>query len=125
MTSDHSPQVVAIVDDDQSIQRALKDLMESAELLARCYGSAEEFLESQHRSEIACLVADVRMPGMSGLELQARLKLEGARIPMIFITAHSDAKLKTEAMNAGAVDFLFKPFDDEVLLDKVRTALED
>jgi FixJ family two-component response regulator len=99
--------------------------MESAELLARCYGSAEEFLESQHRSEIACLVADVRMPGMSGLELQARLKLEGARIPMIFITAHSDAKLKTEAMNAGAVDFLFKPFDDEVLLDKVRTALED
>jgi FixJ family two-component response regulator len=125
MTSDHSPQVVAIVDDDQSIQRALKDLMESAELLARCYGSAEEFLESKHRSEIACLVADVRMPGMSGLELQARLKLEGARIPMIFITAHSDAKLKTEAMNAGAVDFLFKPFDDEVLLDKVRTALGD
>jgi FixJ family two-component response regulator len=125
MTSDLSLQVVAIVDDDRSIQRALKDLMESAELLARCFGSAEEFLESKHRSEIACLVADVRMPGMSGLELQARLKLEGARIPMIFITAHSDAKLKTEAMNAGAVDFLFKPFDDEVLLDKVRTALGD
>jgi FixJ family two-component response regulator len=125
MTSDHSLQVVAIVDDDLSIQRALKDLMESAELLARGFGSAEEFLESKHRSEIACLVADVRMPGMSGLELQARLKLEGVRIPVIFITAHSDAKLKMEAMNAGAVDFLSKPFDDEVLLDKVRTALGD
>jgi FixJ family two-component response regulator len=125
MTSDLSLQVVAIVDDDRSIQRALKDLMESAELLARCFGSAEEFLESKHRSEIACLVADVRMPGMSGLELQARLKLEGVRIPVIFITAHSDAKLKMEAMSAGAVDFLSKPFDDEVLLDKVRTALGD
>lgn len=125
MTSDHSLQVVAIVDDDQSIQRALKDLMESAELLAWCFGSAEEFLESKHRSEIACLVADVRMPGMSGLELQARLKLEGVRIPMIFITAHSDAKLEMDAMNAGAVDFLSKPFDDEVLLDKVLTALGD
>ena len=125
MTSDHSLQVVAIVDDDQSIQRALKDLMESAELLARCFGSAEEFLESKHRSEIACLVTDVRMPGMSGLELQARLKLEGVRIPMIFITAHSDAKLEMDAMNAGAVDFLSKPFDDQVLLDKVLTALGD
>jgi FixJ family two-component response regulator len=125
MTSDHSLQVVAIVDDDQSIQRALKDLMESAELLARCFGSAEEFLESKYRSEIDCLVADVRMPGMSGLELQARLKLEGVRIPVIFITAHSDAKLKREAMSSGAVDFLSKPFDDEVLLDRVRTALGD
>ena len=125
MTSDHSLQVVAIVDDDKSIQSALKDLMESAELLARCFGSAEEFLESKHRSEIACLVTDVRMPGMSGLELQARLKLEGVRIPMIFITAHSDAKLEMDAMNAGAVDFLSKPFDDQVLLDKVLTALGD
>lgn len=98
--------------------------MESAGLWARCFGSAEEFLESDQRNQTACLVADIRMPGMSGLELQAKLKADGSRIPIIFITAHSDAKMKMQAMKAGAVEFLSKPFDDEVLLEKVRTALE-
>ena len=98
--------------------------MESAGLEARCFGSAEEFLESDQRDQTACLVADIRMPGMSGLELQAKLKAEGSRIPIIFITAHGDAKMKMQAMKAGAVDFLSKPFDDEVLLDEVRAALE-
>lgn len=124
MTSDDRPQLVAIVDDDQSVQSALKDLMESVGLSARSFGSAEEFLESGLRGETACLVTDVRMPGMSGLELQAKLKAEGSRIPIIFITAHGDAKVKSRAMTAGAVEFLSKPFDDEALLDKVQAALD-
>lgn len=99
--------------------------MESAGISARCFGSAEEFLESDRRNPTACLVADIRMPGMSGLELQAKLKAEGSHIPMIFITAHDDPKMKMQAMKAGAVEFLSKPFDDEVLLEKVRAALKD
>ena len=98
--------------------------MESAGLSARCFGSAEEFLEWNQRNQTACLVADIRMPGMSGLELQAKLKAEGSHVPIIFITAHADAKMKMQAMNAGAVEFLSKPFDNEVLLQKVRPALE-
>jgi FixJ family two-component response regulator len=124
MTSDRNRLVVAIVDDDQSIQRALKDLMESAGLLALCFGSAEEFLESNQCNEIACLAADIRMPGMSGLDLQAKLKAQGCRIPIIFITAHGDDQMKMQAMEAGAVDFLSKPFDDEVLLERLRAALK-
>ncbi|HXI92419.1 MAG TPA: response regulator [Blastocatellia bacterium] len=123
MTNKSSSQLVAIVDDDRSVQSALKDLMESAGLEARCFGSAEEFLEPDERNQTGCLVADIRMPGMSGLELQAKLKAAGSRIPIIFITAHGDAKMKMKAMKAGAVEFLSKPFDDEVLLQKVRHAL--
>jgi FixJ family two-component response regulator len=123
MTSKGSPQLVAIVDDDRSVQRALKDLMESAGLSAWCFGSAEEFLESDQRKQTASLVADVRMPGMSGLDLQARLAAEGSRIPIIFITAHSDLNIKMQAMKAGAIEFLSKPLDDEVLLEKVLAAL--
>ena len=122
MTSENSSQLVAIVDDDRSVQIALKDLMESAGLSAQCFSSAEEFIESNPQDQAACLVSDIRMPGMSGLELQAKLKAEGSRIPMIFITAHSDAKM--QAMKAGAIEFLSKPFDDEVLLEKVRAALK-
>lgn len=117
------PRFVAIVDDDRSLQRALKDLMESAGLAARCYGSAEEFLESDLCDQTGCLVLDILMPGMSGLELQAKLHALGSRIPIIFITARGDAKLKARAMKAGAVEFLSKPFDDDVLLEKVRAAL--
>ena len=122
MTSTGNPQLVAIVDDDRSIQNAVKDLMESAGLSARCFGSAEEFLEWNQRNETACLIADISMPGMSGLEMQAKLMAEGSRIPIIFITAHGDANMKTQAINAGAVEFLSKPFDDEVLLGQVRAA---
>jgi len=124
MNSEHSSRLVAIVDDDRSVQSALKDLLESAGLSARCFGSAEEFLESGGLGETACLVTDVRMPGMSGLELQARLKAEGSRIPIIFITAHADAKTRSRAMTAGAVEFLSKPFDDDALLTRVRAALD-
>lgn len=123
MIDKSSSPLVVIVDDDRSVQNALKDLMESAGLLARCFASAEEFLEWGHRDLTGCLVADVRMPGMSGLELQAKLNAEGSRIPIIFVTAHGDTKMQMQAMNAGALEFLFKPFDNEVLLEKVRPAV--
>jgi FixJ family two-component response regulator len=123
MTNKSTPEWVAIVDDDRSVQRALKDLMESAGISALCFGSAEDFLESHQLNQTACLVADISMPGMSGLELQAKLNAEGPRLPIIFITAHGNSKMKTLAVNAGAVAFLPKPFDDEVLLEKVRSAL--
>jgi len=124
VTSKNGSQFVAIVDDDRSVQCALKDLMESVGLSAQCFGSAEGFLESDQRNQTACLVTDIRMPGMSGLELQAKLTAEGSRIPIIFITAHGDGKMRIQAMQAGAVEFLSKPFDDEVLLENVRPALK-
>ena len=115
--------MVALIDDDRSVLRALKDLMEAAGVSAQSFGSAEEFLEAHHRSPIACLVADIRLPGMSGLELQALLKAEGSPVPIIFITAHSDGHVRMQAMTAGAVECLSKPFDDDVLLETVRAAL--
>ena len=120
----HNSRLVAIVDDDQSVQRSLQDLIESDGLPAICFGSAEQFLDSEARSKAACLIADIRMPGMSGLELQAKLKAERCRIPVIFITAHGDAEMRIHAMRQGAVEFLSKPFDDAVLLEIVHAALE-
>jgi len=117
--------LVAIVDDDESFQRALQDLIESDGLSARCFGSAEQFLESNARHEAACLIADIRMPGMSGLELQAKLKGERCRIPLIFITAHGDVEMRILAMREGAVEFLTKPFDDAILLEIVHAAVEN
>jgi FixJ family two-component response regulator len=108
------------VDDDDSFRNALQDLIESEGLSALCFDSAERFLDSEARHHAACLIADVRMPGMSGLELQAKLKAEGCRIPIIFITAHGDAKTQTLAMREGALEFLTKPFDDVVLLKIVH-----
>src|ERR1700729_2133515 len=124
MNIGHNSTLVAIVDDDQSVQRALQDLIESDGLSALCFSSAEQFLDSQARGNAACLIADIRMPGMSGLELQAKLKAERCRIPVIFITAHGDAKMRMQALRAGAVEFLSKPFDAEILLERVRAALE-
>jgi FixJ family two-component response regulator len=115
--------LIAIVDDDESVQNALQDLLEAVGFSTRCFGSAEGFLESGEHRKAACLVVDIRMPGMSGLELQAKLNAEPARVPIIFITAHGDEKMRLQAMRAGAVDFLTKPFDQEVLLDCIRAAL--
>ena len=117
-------QLVAIVDDDDLMRSALQGLLKAVGLPARAFASAEEFLQSGQQHETACLIADIRMPGMSGLELQAKLNAERCRIPTIFITAHGDAKMRMQAMRAGAVEFLAKPFDDEVLLENVRAALE-
>ena len=116
--------MIAIVDDDEAIRSALEGLMRSAGLQARSFASAEEFLESGLHPDTGCLIADIRMPGMSGLELQAKLNSENCRIPTIFITAHGDERMRMQALRAGAVEFLAKPFDDEALLDSVRAALE-
>jgi FixJ family two-component response regulator len=124
MNIGHNSRCVAIVDDDESVQRALQDLIESDGLSALCFSSAEQFLDSEARSKAACLIADIRMPGMSGLELQATLNAERCQIPVIFITAHGDAETRIDAMREGAVEFLSKPFDDEVLLEAVNAALD-
>ena len=116
--------MVAIVDDDDLMRTALLGLLKSAGLLARAFASADEFLRSGHQHDTACLITDIRMPGMSGLELQAQLNADHCRIPTIFITAHGDAKMRMQAIRAGAVEFLAKPFDDEALLESVRAALE-
>jgi FixJ family two-component response regulator len=124
MNVGQNSRLVAIVDDDESVQFALRDLIESDGLPAICFGSAEHFLDSEARSKAGCLIADVRMPGMSGLELQAKLKAERCPIPVVFITAHGDAEMRIHAMREGAVEFLSKPFDDAVLLEIVHAALK-
>lgn len=114
---------VAIVDDDESVRSALQGLMKAVGVSANVYASAEEFLQSGERCQTACLITDVRMPGMSGLDLQERLKAENCHIPTIFITAHGDSKTRMRALRLGAVQFLPKPFSDDALLDSVRAAL--
>jgi FixJ family two-component response regulator len=116
--------LIAIIDDDEAMQDSLRDLMEAAGLVARCFGSAEEFLESDLHTRAACLIVDIRMPKMSGLELQARLKKEECDIPIIFVTAYGDARMRIQAMREGAVEFLAKPFDHQLLLQTVRAALD-
>jgi len=116
--------LVAIVDDDNSMRAAVQDLLEAVSLPVQGFASAEEFLKSGKQRVTACLIVDIRMPGMSGLELQENLNAEGCRIPIIFITAHGDEKMRAQALRAGAVEFLTKPFDDEILIESVRAALE-
>ena len=125
MSSQQSSRFIVIVDDDRSVQIALQDLIESEGLSTLCFGSAEEFLDSGAQHKAACLIADIRMPGMSGLELQTKLKAERCPIPIIFITAHGDAKMQTEALREGAVKFMAKPFDNTVVLEAVHAALEN
>ena len=124
MRIQQNSKLIAIVDDDESVLRSLQDLIESDGLTALCFGSSEQFLDSEARNQAACLIADIRMPGISGLELQALLKAEQSRIPVIFITAHGDADMRTIAMREGAVEFLSKPFGDKVLLQAVNAALD-
>jgi FixJ family two-component response regulator len=114
---------VAIVDDDELMRGALQGLLKEAGLDARTFASAEEFLESGEPQRCGCLITDIRMPGMSGLDLQTALKAEGIAPPIIFITAHGDERMRLQALRSGAVEFLAKPFDDEVLLETVRAAL--
>ena len=117
--------VVAIVDDDEALRVALEGLLRSAGLTARAFQSGEEFMGSGQQFLVACLIADIRMPGISGLELQAKLNAEHCRIPIVFITAHGDAQMRMQALRAGAVEFLAKPFNDNTLLETVRAALEN
>src|SRR5271154_108674 len=124
MDMQRNTKLVAVVDDDDSMRGALQGLLKAVGLPSQGFASAEEFLNSGQQHQTACLITDIRMPGISGLELQARLNAERCRIPTIFITAHGDAQMRMQALRAGAVEFLAKPFDDEALLESVRAALE-
>ena len=125
MTPLAKTKLVAAVDDDELVRMGLHKLLKAAGFKVATFDSAEDFLASSQLPDVACLIADIRMPGMSGLELQAKLKAERYAVPIIFITAHGDSKLRMQTMLEGAVEFLTKPFDDRVLLDTVRAALKD
>jgi len=116
--------LVFVVDDDEAVRSSTKLLLKSIGLAAVSYSSAQEFLEHYDPQQPGCVVLDVRMPGMSGLELQQLLNLRGAIIPLIFITGHGDIPMAVEAMQHGAFDFLQKPFRDQDLLDRVQRALQ-
>ena len=124
MALQEKTKLVAIVDDDDSVRTALQGMLKAVGLQALAFGSAEEFLKSGQQLHTSCLITDIRMPGISGLELQAKLNAEHCRIPTIFITAHGDAQMRMQALRAGAVEFLAKPFDDEALIETIRAALE-
>jgi FixJ family two-component response regulator len=117
--------LIAIVDDDESVREALQSLLKSMGLRAEGFISAEDFLHSAPLPDTTCLILDVRMPGMGGLELQRQLAAAEYRIPIIFITAHGDEDTRARALQAGAADFLAKPFSEEALLTAVHVALED
>jgi FixJ family two-component response regulator len=115
---------VFVVDDDASMREALKNLLRSMGLNVETFGSAKEFLSSQRSKAPGCLVLDVRLPGLSGLDLQRQLADANIQIPIIFITAHGDIQMSVRAMKAGAVEFLTKPFRDQDLLDAVQQAVD-
>jgi two-component system response regulator FixJ len=116
--------IVHLIDDDEAIRTAVSFVLEMNDLPARTYASAVEFLEVAEDLAQGCIVTDVRMPEMSGLELVRRLKERGVTLPVVVITGHGDVPLAVEAMRAGVIDFIEKPFDDEVLLGAIRMALD-
>jgi FixJ family two-component response regulator len=124
MAIEGEEKVVAVIDDDESYRAAIQRLLKSASIPVESFDSAEAFLGSGKQQKAGCLVADIRMPGMSGLELQQKLNSDHCSIPTIFITAHGDEKIRMQAMRGGAVKFLTKPFDCETLLEAVRVALK-
>ena len=115
---------IFVVDDDEGVRKSLCFLLKSVGLATQAFSSAAEFLQNYKPHYAGCLVLDVRMPGMSGLELQQQLNLRGAVIPVIFITGHGDVPMAVEAMQHGAFDFLQKPFRDQDLIDRIQRALE-
>jgi FixJ family two-component response regulator len=118
------PKLIAIIDEDESTQESLRKLLEPAGFVARCFRSPEEFLESDLYGEVDCLIAEMQMLGISGLELQARLKAEQCDIPIIFIVSNGGARMRIQAMREGAVEFLAKPLDHQLLLKTIRAALD-
>ena len=122
-TSPRTPHV-SIVDDDESIREAISSLLRSVGLDAQVFASAEQFLKSDYQQNVECLILDVRMPGMSGLQLQEKLVAADCDIPIIFISAHvSDTEAQSRALRSGAVAFLIKPFSEDELLNDVYTVL--
>jgi FixJ family two-component response regulator len=116
--------IVFIVDDDDGVRQSLKNLIGSVRLQVKVFASAQEFLRTKRPDVPGCLVLDVRLPGLSGLDLQKRMADAGIEIPIIFITGHGDIPMTVRAMKAGAVEFLTKPFRDQDLLDAIHQALE-
>jgi FixJ family two-component response regulator len=115
--------MVAIVEDDEAYRSALQRLLKSAGFSVLSLASAEDFLNCGQQDDIGCLIVDIRMPGMSGLDLQAKLNADHSAIPIIFITAHGDERMRLHAMRSGALKFLVKPFDGATLIEGVRVAL--
>ena len=115
--------VVAVVDDDESVRESLPDLLKEFGFTAHAFSSAEEFLASDVLGQASSLILDIAMPGMNGLDLQRELKFRGQNIPIIFITAQKDVGVRAQALQQGAVEFLFKPFSDTALLDALNKAL--
>jgi FixJ family two-component response regulator len=120
----HPRPTIFVVDDDSAVRDALKLLLRSVGQAVETYGSAQEFLDAYSEDRPGCLVLDIRMPGMSGLELQQKLNEKHSILPIIFITGHGDVPMAVEAMQAGAVDFIQKPFRDQDLIDRINQALE-
>ncbi len=118
------PSIVFVIDDDRSVRESLRNLLRSVGRCVRTYESAQEFLTAERPDVPGCLVLDIRLPGLSGLDLQRQLVQANTQIPIIFITGHGDIRMSVEAMKAGAVEFLTKPFRDQDLLDAVQQALE-
>ena len=117
--------LVSIVDDDESLRRSVKNLLTSVGFQVETFASAEAFLQSAHRADTRCVVLDLRMPGMSGLDLLMHLAATGSPIPVVILTAHSDDEARRRMLQAGAVAFLGKPFHGEALLGAVRRALAE
>jgi len=115
--------LVAVVDDDESVRESLPDLLREFGFAAHAFSSAEEFIASDSLGEIRCLLLDIAMPGMTGLDLQRELKIHGHTIPIIFITAQGDEAVRTRAFEQGAMGFLLKPFSDTALLEALNTAM--
>lgn len=115
--------VISIVDDDESVREAIESLMKSVGYTAKVFPSAGDFLGSGDLDDTGCLILDVQMPGMSGLELQDRLVASKSQVPIIFISAHSDADARARALKAGAVGFLQKPFSEDALLNAIKVSL--
>jgi len=120
----HHPPLVSIVDDDVSVRRSTRRLLHSAGLRVEAFASAEEFLMSGRAEETACLVLDLRMPGMNGLQLQRRLAEDSNPVPIVFVTAHSSPEEERQALQTGAIQFLQKPISKDVLLLAIRNALK-
>ena len=119
-----APPLISIVDDDDSLRNSLNNLIRSVGFAVQGFSSAEAFLNSNHLDDTACLILDVRMPGMSGLDLQRQLMAADCQIPIVFITSHGDDDARSRALAAGAVEFLYKPFREEALLNAIHTALK-
>ena len=122
--NDTSAPTIFVVDDDDAVRDSLRDLIDSVGLEVATYPSAHAFLDVYDNARRGCLVLDIRMPGMSGLELQERLNERGSSLPIVFITGHGDVPMAVEAMKRGAVDFIQKPFRDQELLDRINLAIE-